>query len=112
VTPLQHAGRTFSLSSDQLNSVLAGATYWHFTNAHEITPQIFADVLTASGAGATSQIPPDLVRAVLRQALIGGGMDAQTAADVSQHILRNQQNREVEFLAARIVRAVIGDSHE
>jgi hypothetical protein len=67
----------------------------------------WAAMLAAADPAACSQIPPIQIRAVLQQALVGGGMDAQTATDTAERIVRNQLNRSVDYLAAQIVQAAI-----
>lgn len=71
------------------------------------TQSMWADMLAASGAGSSSQIPPDQIRSILREALIGGGAEPAAAIDTAERIHRNQLNRAVDFLAADIVRAAV-----
>lgn len=67
----------------------------------------WASAIEASSPAATSSIDPKQIRAVLAAALVGGGMDAQTATDTAERIHRNQLNRAMDFLAAQIVKAAI-----
>jgi hypothetical protein len=112
---------TFALSTDALNSVLdSAALSWAFWPQLEtasewghggvtFTPSqtLWANVIAAAEPAAVSQIPPIQIRAVLQQALVGGGQDAQTASDTAERILRNQVNRSVDYLAGQIVLAAI-----
>jgi hypothetical protein len=123
---------TFSLTVAALNSVLTtdalseafqpnaytqGEAYQRFVGPGTGTPagMIFtlpgaawwADTIAASSPAAMSQIPPVQIRAVLAAALAGGGLTAEQPADVAERILRNQNGRDVDFLAAAIVKAAI-----
>lgn len=123
---------TFSLTLAALNSVLttdalneayrpnaftAGEAYHRFrgpgsgtptgSSTVPVTPSWWADTIAASSPAAMSQIPPSQIRAVLAAALTGGGLIAEQPADVAERILRNQNGRDVDFLAAAIVKAAI-----
>lgn len=71
------------------------------------TQAMWAGVLATGPDASTSQIPRDQVVAVLRESLIGGGMAAANAINVADTIVRNQNSRAVDYLAAQIVQAAI-----
>ncbi len=71
------------------------------------TQTMWAAMLAAGGNGAASQIPPEQIRSIMREALIGGGMASAAAIDTAEHIQRGQLNRAVDFLAAQIVNAAV-----
>jgi hypothetical protein len=124
---------TFSLTTAALNSVLTtdalneayrpnaitqGEAYQRFrgpgtgapTTMMIVAPptqSFWADTIAASSPAALSQIPPVQIRAVLAAALAGGGLTAEQPADVAERILRNQNGRDVDLLAAAIVKAAI-----
>jgi hypothetical protein len=105
---------TFSLTAAALNSVL---TTDALTEAFRLnyppgitgapTQSMWADTLAASSPAAMSQIPPSQIRGVLAAALTGGGLTAEQPADVAERILRNQNGRDVDYLAAAIVKAAL-----
>jgi hypothetical protein len=71
------------------------------------TQSWWADTLAASSPAAMSQIPVSQIRSVLSAALAGGGLTTEQPADVAERILRNQNGRDVDYLAAAIVKAAI-----
>jgi anti-sigma factor RsiW len=104
VQAIQGQSLTFLLPSAPLNAA---------TRAELVrTLTLWADTVEASSPAAMSAIPPIQIRTVLAAALVGGGMDDVTATDTAERILRNQNNRAVDFLAAQIVRAAIAASAE
>lgn len=70
------------------------------------TQTMWAEVL-ATVSAQTSQIPREQVVAILREALIGGGMATADAINKADTIVRNQVNRAVDYLAAQIVQAAV-----
>jgi hypothetical protein len=80
-----------------------------FTAAGLIMPTqtMWASMLAAGGSAQSSQIPPEQVRSILREALIGGGMASAAAIDTAEHIQRGQISRAVDFLTAQIVQAAV-----
>jgi hypothetical protein len=76
-------------------------------NQSSYTQSMWAAALGAGGDAATSQVPPDQIRAILREALIGGGMARADAIGTAERLHQSQLNRAVDYLTSRIAKAAI-----
>jgi hypothetical protein len=99
---------SFYSSNSAIVAVSTGSTYWAGESNHELTPDIFVGLINGRPPAEISDCPVTKIRAVLATALVGGGMTPESAAvDTAERILRNQNSRDVDFLAAQIVAAAI-----
>jgi hypothetical protein len=99
------------------NSITQGEAYQRFvgpgtgapagSSTAAPTQSWWADTIAASSPASLSQIPPTQIRAVLAAALAGGGLTSEQPADVAERLLRNANGRDVDYLAAAIVKAAL-----
>ncbi|MBQ8101296.1 MULTISPECIES: hypothetical protein [unclassified Afipia] len=71
------------------------------------TADEFCQRIERSGKAACAQVERDQVESIIWLALQGGGTGALTAYHQAKRIVANQNGRQVDLLAAQIVRAAV-----
>lgn len=71
------------------------------------TAETFCQRIEASGKAACAQVERDQIELVISLALQGGGTGALTSYHQAKRIVANQNGRQVDLLAAQIVRAAV-----
>jgi hypothetical protein len=71
------------------------------------TPDRWCQEIERAGSASMAQVSQDQIRQVISLSLQGAGMDASASHDKAWQIVANQNGRQVDLLAARIVRAAL-----